>query len=394
MPDTPQFSYFISHRKTPVTKNSAVWQQPLPLSRNLSVRNGEISISHGKYFCAVRTFFENDGYEILSRALTQGLQHDVKPMDIREILIFLEKHGEFYHPARIEVFVRHQKISLVLNVAVSEAGTRCINAEYHYLKKLTDEFTFSFLPQVYGLGHVISAGNRKFHMFLGQWIEDYHEFHISRDPSDNKNKILVWDDPDSRFFLSPDQSAQLYRQTAGILTYYYDIESFEQIFPWHHGAGDFVIRIDNAGLDVKLITVRRYAPLFENLTNQKNSERDVELVLQALLVFFLNLSIRIRLDRLDGVGDIIWADCLAVPSTLAGFLEALAHKPQIDFMPDSIDRCFRYYLSACTKDDLYDLSKAVVNTMNRQAPEVPVVRQHLKKHVEELDLAIRYMNNE
>ncbi len=102
MPYTPRFSYFISPLETPVTQNSPVWQQPLPLSRNLCGKNGEISISHGEYFCAVRTFLENDGDEVICRALTRRLQQNVKPQDIREIRICLEKHGEFYHPAAHE----------------------------------------------------------------------------------------------------------------------------------------------------------------------------------------------------------------------------------------------------------------------------------------------------
>ena len=264
-----------------------------------------------------------------------------------------------------------------------------IKKEYHCLTKLNDEFPLCFLPEVYGFGEVGSGANRKIRMFLGHWLEGYNEFHVSRDPSDKKNKILVWDDIHDRFYLSLEQSADLYRQAAGILTYYYNVESFEQISPWHHGAGDFVVKIDTADLDMKLISVRGYAPLFTNLTHLENGEKDVELILQALLIFFLNLSIRMRLDRYDGVGDIIWADQPAVQSTLAGFFDGLALKPSVASMPDSIERCFRYYLSVCTKENLYDLSKAVVKRFNRHAPEVRVVKQHLKEHVEELNRVIR-----
>jgi len=113
------------------------------------------------------------------------------------------------------------------------------------------------------------------------------------------------------------------------------------------------------------------------------------LILQALLLFFLSLSIRMRLDRLDGVGDITWADSRAVPAILEGFLEGLALKPQIPQLPDAIDQCFRYYLSVCTREDLYDLSRAVVNGFDPRDPETPVVKQHLNKHVDTLSRAIK-----
>ncbi len=139
---------------------------------------------------------------------------------------------------------------------------------------------------------------------------------------------------------------------------------------------------------MKLITVRGYAPLLENVPDLNNGEKDVELILQALLIFFLNLSVRMRLDRFDGVGDIIWADGIAVQSTLAGFIEGLAQKPRLASMPDAIDNCFLYYLSVCTREDLYDLTEASVNTFNRRAPEVLVIKQHLKEHVDDLERVI------
>jgi hypothetical protein len=218
-------------------------------------------------------------------------------------------------------------------------------------------------------------------MFLGQWFEGYNEFHISRDPSDNTDKILVWDGPSRQYFLSRQQQAEIYRQAARILAYYYNVETFEQIFPWHHASGDFVVRIENAVPELKLISVRRYDSLFRDLNPQKNRTQDTELILQALLLFFLSLSIRMRLDRRDGVGEIIWADHRAVAGTLEGFLEGLSLKPQIPLLPDAVDRCFRYYLSVCTKEDVYELSQAMVNEFNPMSPETPIVKQYLDEHV-------------
>ena len=391
MPQSPPFTFYISPGKTPVSGNSALWRQPLPMSRHFKEKDPADSICSGDYFQALQTFIESDGYDILCRALSASLQQDIKPGEITEIRITLEKHGEFYHPARMEAFVGHQKTSFVLNVAVSDAGLETIENEFHLLNKLNDEYPLCFLPKIYGFGEVESTGKRKIRVLLGQWFEGYNEFHISRDPSDNTNKILVWDDLHGHHFLSPEQSADLYRQATGILAYYYNIESFRQILSWHHGAGDFVAKINNGNLDLKLVTVRGYAPLFENASNFEKGEKDVELILHALLISFLNLSVRMRLDRLDGVGDIVWADRLAVKSTVEGFLGVLAQKPPIAFMPDTVDKCFRYYLSLCTREDLYDLSKAAANVFHRRAPEVEVIKRHLKAHVEELSRAIAHV---
>ena len=377
----PRFSYYLYNTMTPVSDDHAVWHQPLPLSRRFYIKNDAISISHGEYFLAARKFIENNDFDIISKALSRRLQRKVQPADIHKIQIGLEKHGEFYHPARIKVFARQQSISFVLNVAVSETGIRIIEGEYRNLKKLNDEFSLSFLPQVYGFGETTTAGKRKISMFLGEWFEGFREFHVSRDPSDNTDKIFVWDGPSSRYCLSSQQQAEIYRQAARILAYYYNLETFEQIFPWHHASGDFIVRIENAVPELKLISVRRYDSLFRDLNPPKNRAQDAELILQALLLFFLSLSIRMRLDRMDGVGEIIWAGHRAVPSTLEGFLEGLSLKPQIPLLPDAIDRCFRYYLSVCTKEDVFELSQAMVNEFNPISPETPIVKQYLNEHV-------------
>jgi len=330
---------------------------------------------------------------MFSRILAQHLQQKILSDDIQEIRIHLEKHGEFYHPARIETDVVGRRVSFVLNVAVSDPGKTHINGEFYNLKKLNAEFAESFLPRVYTLGGVTSGSQRKFWMFLGDWLEDYYEFHLSRDASDNRAKLAVWDGSNRHFFLSLRQSAQLYRQVARILAYYYDVATFEQVFSWHHAAGDFVIRINRSEIDVKLITVRHYKSFLNNLKGLEDASHHPEVILQALLIFFLSLGIRTRLDRLDGVGDLVWAESVAVGPTLTGFLEGLALKPPVRMLPDTIERCFRYYLSVCSRQDLYELSNAVVDALHPQAPEIPVIKQNFTGHIETLHGVVQQMCN-
>ncbi|UCE54923.1 MAG: hypothetical protein JSV31_05650 [Desulfobacterales bacterium] len=396
MAATPQFSYFLSHSKNPVSQNRPIWQKTIPLTRKHfedPLKKGDaISITHGDYFQAARFFLEQNDFEMITRVLSKRLQQDIETDDLKEIRIFLEKHGEFYHPSRIEAVTCGKKISLVLNVAISESGKAHIKGEYQFLEKLGEKYPASYLPQVYGRGEVDIEDTLKVRMLLGEWFDEYYEFHISRDKSDKKDKIIVWDTQRGNFFLSADQSLKLYALAARILTHFYDLESFAQIFPWHHAAGDFVVKVENNKIDLKLITVRRYASIFKSLGDLKHSENDAELILQAMLVFLLNLSIRMRLDRRDGAGDIVWADESAVLGTLIGFLEGLALKPHIPMLPDSPDRCFEYYLSLCTEADLLDLSLALLNSFNPKAEEVSVIKPHLKEHVETLYRSICQYN--
>ena len=390
MPPTAQISYYLSSRDNPVFKDRPIWNKPLALTRDYSLlrtRDDEKPFfSIGDYFMAARLFFETCGIEYIVTALKQRFEKQINSEDIDQIDIFLVKHGEFYHPARIEVSIHETRIYFVLNVAISPAGKEHIEGEYRCLKKLNKDYSFDYLPQVYGRHEVEISNHNRVPMFLGEWLDHYHEFHISRDCGDGKNKISVWDSGREPYFLTESQSLNLYTQAAGILTSYYNLESFEHIGAWHHAAGDFIVRLENEKLELKLITVRRYTPIFEKsfLDDSKHLQGSAEFILQALLLFFLNLSLKMRLDRLDGVGDVVWADDAAVQGTLIGFLNALGLKENIPALPDTPLRCFFQYLSMCSKTDLRELSKSLLNRFNPDSPEIDLIKQHLDSHVDTL----------
>ncbi|MEA1946856.1 MAG: hypothetical protein U9N83_06080 [Thermodesulfobacteriota bacterium] len=386
MPNTPQFKYFLSHKKNPAQKNSQIWTALLSMNRQQQPNDSGICVSHGDYFTAVRNVLEQNRYEIITRAVSQHIHREVTSQEIEEIRIFLEKHGEFYHPARIETVLHGTAISFVLNVAISDSGKRCIQREYGLLKQLNEDFPFSFLPKVYGQGRV-SIADDEIGTFIGEWFKGYNEFHIFLDPEDEKHKIVVWDHEHGNYFLTTDQAINLYRQAAKILTCYYNVETFDQILFWHHAAGDFVLKCQNNRIDLKLITVRQYSPMFEN--NGINKDPDMELILEALLVFFLNLAIRMRIDRLDGVGEIVWSDDTSVDGILKGFFEGLALKSTIVSIPGPLIDCFRNHLLSCSQSDLFGLSQAMVDAYNPQSPEIPVIKKNLKRHVKILFDAIK-----
>lgn len=393
MPSNPNISCYLYNTATPVDESHTVWTKPLPMTRNFAGEKDGISLTHGEYFTAVNDFLKSDDYRPILHALEKRLNEKVTPADISEIRVCLSKHGEFYHPARVDVAVGQQPVGFVLNVAVSDTGISAIENEYSSLKRLNREFDLAFVPRVYGFGEARATGHRKLPMFLGDWLERYNEFHVSGDPYGDKRNILVWDADGGRFPLSPNQQAEIYRQAARILTYYYNVATFEQISGWHHAAGDFIVRLDNTDLDLKLITVRRYAPQFSAAGDTAISQPDAETILQALMLFFLKVSIRLRLDRIDGVGKIVWADRFTVPATIDGFFEGLALKKPIPALPDSIAMCFAYYLSVCTAEDFAGLCQSVAATFDRRAPETPVIRHNLSEHIASLSQSIAQFLN-
>ena len=380
-PPSFPFAFFLSDKKNSVSKNMEIWKTPLPLNRKNQKTGNGFFICHGDYFHAVQTFLEENRCKVLLHAVSVRLKQAVTGEKFDKINIYLEKHGEFYHPARVEVVFGHQKISFVVNVAVSDAGKKNIETEYAVLQKLKRGFSFSYTPMVYGLGKVF-VKDFQIDMFLGDWFEGYREFHVT-EASSRKREIAVWDPLKGPWYLTKEQAKTVYRQATEILTAYYNPETDEQIYPWHHAAGDFILKLENEIIDLKLITARNYVSLV-----QQNEARGLGSIMEAVLVFFLNLSIQMRIDRLDGVGEIVWFDDFFVPEIVNGFFHGLEKRPQTETMGIPLAACFEYYFFSLQEKELEELALNISNNLHPHAPELPVIQENLKKHIQDLKLAI------
>ncbi len=381
------FKFFLFSEETPITQNHKIWGDAIPVSRNNQQKTAGTPVSYGDYFHAIRKFLEKNRFDPLLTAAASHLQTRVTNQEIKDIHVILEKHGAFYHPSRIKTKIRDRAVQFVVNAAVSDSGRESIEREYGLLKKLGDKMSPSFIPKVYARDEVQAGSGVEIKLFLGQWFENYSEFHYTQHPDGGK-KIIVWDTAKGSYFLSNDQTRALYQEAARILTYYYNPETFEQIYPWHHAAGDFVLTLQDNRVDLKLVTVRSVLSPLEKTDMEKN-DQDLQSILEAMLVFFLNLSIRTRLDRIDGVGEVVWSDDTAIQGTVEGFFTSLASKPQIRLTPVPLSDCFQYYLSTYNEQDLYDLAEDIVKAYPLLAPEVPVIKKNLERHIHDLIPAVK-----
>ena len=59
-------------------------------------------------------------------------------------------------------------------------------------------------------------------MFLGDWFDGFHEFHLTRRSDSGGPVIRVWDGADCPCLLSKKQAADVYRTASMILTACYD----------------------------------------------------------------------------------------------------------------------------------------------------------------------------
>lgn len=339
------------------------------------------------YFGALQNFILSDNGNVLRSALSiQGLQSDPGLADISGIIIRSEKHGAFYHIASVEIIGTWEKNKFsnrkfALTTALSASARASLAKEYCILQQLA-EITPDFIAEMYCTETVnwkTGSGSEEFLIVSGEWLDGYHEWHASDDPGSGERIIHLWDYKNGYRFLSDTESRELLLQAAAILTYYYDQATFCQIYPWHHGAGDFVVKAEAGAVSVKLITARQYEPLV-HFDQEEQTNR-----LVATIHFLLNLTLRMRLDRLDGVGEPAWLGTSAVHAAVAGFFTGLTFFQAKDKMTVGPAAEFLEIMQSFDAREIYDMYESLVEIYGGEdQDDFHLIQTELADHVEEL----------
>jgi len=339
------------------------------------------------YFEAIKDFILKDHAKPLIDILRGRSNEDVSQDGIQKILIRSEKHGALYHLASVETFFGTQSVKLSVSTAAFARGREWLRHEFDILKFLGRNFDLPYLPGPYFAGTIecySGPSEENLFMVLGEWFEDYHEWHLSIDKESGKQRVCIWDLKNGHGFASEEESRGIFRKAAKILTLYYDTGNFSQIYPWHHAAGDFIVKRANGVIDVRLTTARRYESFMGFF-----SDGDVHPVI-ALIYFFLNMTVRMRLDRLDGLGDTAWAGDFSVEAATGGFFEALrTMEAEGRYYPGKVDDLLSL-LKSFSPEDIEKLLHSVLEMYRRDDPgDFSTIQPNLKGHVNRLYQAVQ-----
>jgi hypothetical protein len=327
----------------------------------------EAGVCYGHYVRAVESVLQNKEGEVVPLLMKGLFPESLSP--VISIHVEILKHGHFYHPARMTLSTDDKEHLVVINLAVTPEGGACAGREFALLGALSERS--EALPKVHALKTVVVGGHTVV-LFFGAWFEGFHEFHQTRRTSGDE--VVVWADAGHQI-LSKEAETSVYRQAAEILTRLYNPFSFELVQPWHHAAGDFVVNCESFPPLVKLITVRQYLPMAEV------EAPDGDDVLEGALVFLMLLSIRNRLDRYDGIGEVAWVGDHGVAATIEGFFDGMAEFANIGSLVGALGPWVERYLASHTEEDLWETALTVVSSFNPKASEMGVVKENLAKHV-------------
>jgi hypothetical protein len=379
----PPLRFFLADEQTPVPPAGRRWTDSIPLGRE-ALSDGtppllSDDIRYGDYFTAAADFLRHVGTGPLASAAAGISGRPFPPQALRQIRIFLEKHGALYHPARVAADFDGGSVSLALNVALTQAGQRCMETEVPLLGMLSQRYG-RWLPKLFHSGWGKTSAGRALPMFLAEWFDGFCEFHLSG----SGDRTVIWDPATGSRMASEEQRRELYRGIARIWTDYYQLETGARIHPWHHAAGDFVARLNEKGADLRLITVRGYPATIQG------EGAGPEQMLRELMVAFFDLSLRTRIDRDEGTGDLLWADDGAVEPTLVGAAEALADKPAVPGIEEPASTMLIEMLAALPETHLAALAReAAESGFSRASPEFDLIGRHLAAHADRVAWAAK-----
>ena len=251
---------------------------------------------------------------------------------------------------------------------------------------MDNTFKLPYLPKTYFKADVdccTENGKASLSMFAAQWFENYHEWHLSLDKR-KIQRICIWDMKNGYRFASKKEGYEIYRQASKILTLYYDMKKFHQIYPWHHGAGDFVVKTKDGKIDVKLTTARRYGPIMASLKEEKINP------LIAMIYFFLNLTLKMRLDKMDGLGKAAWAEHPSVEAATRGFFDALKIMEKSGRYNLGKIEDLHSLLKLFSEKELYKLLQSLMDLYRSEdLIDLTIIKRNLKDHTRQLHRIIQ-----
>jgi hypothetical protein len=349
---------------------------PVPVQLDAEGDSDAPPCSFGEYFAAIKDAL-NDHRAAFEEAVS--LKAVGALATARGIDIISEKHGSDYHPARIRVKWDHDECSFVMNVALTERGASRMRTEFETLRALSPKrprflpaaHFFAETPPPRGMSHPVT-------MFLGEWFDGFHEFHVTPHSTPGWS-LTLWDMQTGPTLLCHEECLEILREASYILTHYYHPLSFEEIYPWHHAAGDFVAARSPFGMKVKLVAARQYATLVEF------SGEDPAYVIEALLLFFANLSLRMRLDRVDGTGESAWMAFPCAQAIIEGFIRGVREKTEPVMGGNlTLFQAFYAFVRTMGPRDWASVFRTIFESYDPAAPDTPVIEAHLADHILEV----------
>jgi hypothetical protein len=371
----PDFRFMLSSADSQTRiLHSGFLKSAVPLCKDSSILNIGSS-TYESYLTAIQTFIV-ENFEEFAEVVKKKAQWFDK--EIQLIDLVAEKRGADYFPASVRVHTGQEQLWFVANVALTDRGISRIKQDYDLMRFLGTMGDQRFVPEVYFLSdssdrssNITETPNL---MFLGEWFRGYHEFHVSSLVPGKQTVFTFWDTDNGYREITEDVAVTMIERVAYILTYFFDLESLREIYPWHLAAGDFIAKL-SPNPDLKLITVRQYG---NRIIFTEDSHENIN---DALLMFLANITVRARLDRIDGVGDLVWLGDGFLEAIMRGFIKGIIAKNYVDRDLTKFCHNFVKIVRSKTIQEWTEVFVTILESYDKRAPDFKIISKNLVDHI-------------
>jgi hypothetical protein len=125
-----------------------------------------------------------------------------------------------------------------------------------------------------------------------------------------------------------------------------------------------------------MITVRGYAPLTEFTASETDKKAHI---LPSLMFFCLNLTLRMRLDRLNGTGQAVMLGDQTIPVIVDGFLQALNEK-NLAYDYGELSAAFLGFVRQFTLEQILGVMAAILDAHHPDPAETGLIEETVESH--------------
>lgn len=378
-------SYFFSSPHGDVPVDSETLARPFLVE---PMRNHPF-MALGDFFHLVRLFLLDRAGPVLTSSLSRIWERDVRLRDIDNVAIRYEKYGTLYQIVSAEIVSGGQKAKFAVSAALTPAAQENITFEYNLISYINTKTGLPYLPRVFCINSLDVEKDgcvETVALSLAEWFEGYHEWHFEKDDK-GKDTIVVWNTEKGNQNTSAEEAFTIIREASRILTLYYDVESCERITPWHHGAGDFIVKTDLGNVDVRLVTARGYEAF------RSSDACETVSPLWGLHNFFFELATKMRLDKQEGLGETTWAGGIFITAAIEGFIQAMKTKEAQGQCGPHMVADFIASAKELTENEIEQVINSQLNASQASGTsDYEVIKANLKNHTQELVRALQQLS--
>lgn len=333
------------------------------------------------YFSMVSKFFQSRKKVLLS--LSNETSVGIGQDDFKHLDIISERTGNFYQIARC-VF-RGGRDNLEFCASTSRRRKRLLLQDFSNLCRLYRDHGLTFLPKPYLTGTIARDNGEnarcKIGIAVNEWLDGYWEWHLTDD-----SHAEAWIPGQGRIPINRGQLSVLFYNMARNIALSFNPGNCSHIWLWSNCAGDFVLSLpEKVDAPVKLTTVRYYGNPWPLLPASGNRQA----MLAALLYFFLDVCMVIRIDRISGTGRYLFACQDLLACAVKGFLSGI--NKILDDRGSEIPgpREFLLFIQEMQPDEFRVVYDHIISVhIDLLRDDAPFMKGHVKQQARELSQVI------